>query len=104
MRKEREMTKAEKIFTRCLNESVSLIEMHGYEEKTCWHTLWGFAYDKHCPNRTCNDVEKLAQSKLRSIKWDIEHGFVYDHQEQMLQALDIVLNTVNNQRKLNAEI
>lgn len=99
------MSKAEKIFRRCYNETVQLLEMHECDENTCWHTLWGFADDKNTPNRTCNAVEKIVQSKLKAIDFDIRHGFAdKDICLKEQRILTIIQNTVNNQRKLNAEL
>lgn len=100
------MSKAEKIFRACYNETARIIDMcYDVDEKACWHTLWGFAEDKHAPNRTCNAVEKIVQSKLKAIDFDIRHGFADKElclKEQKI--LNIIQNTVNNQRKLNAEL
>lgn len=99
------MTKAEQIFRACYNETVRLMEMHEVDDKTCWHTLWGFAKDKCAPNRTCNAVEKIVQSKLKAVDFDLRHDF--RDKESCIneqKILTVIQNTVNNQRRLNAEL
>lgn len=93
----RKQTKAERIFRNTYAASRNLIDEWGYTENSAWSHM-DMRDDETMAMRTVNAIQKLIDREFGKLDFFAEQGMPMDNDELCRQALEMVQNTLDNER------
>lgn len=91
-------TKAERIFRSTYAQSRNHIRTWGYTENSAWSRM-DTREDETLAMRTVNDIQRLIDREVKKLDFFVRQGMPMDDDELCRQALEMVQNTLDNERE-----